>query len=290
LTKSHYELLGVRDSADRRAIRAAYLKKIKASHPDGGRRGKAAEARAAAINSAYFTLRDSRRRMAYDLDLKRARNGAAPPDHPIGMWEPRAIAARTPPPPPPHSRKAITSGALLAAAILGLLLVIADLEPAAPPPRRAIATASEGAIAIPSDASPWVDHDMVDRAVDTLVLIRASGRPADVYSRNCYSLLEASPSTLLLDHCLAFDVAAATWRRDTAVEAEFAAAAMRPRQAAALRRSALEGRGPERLREVNVATLAALARRVQPPAEQQGVGMQAQADSDVAADAYALGR
>jgi hypothetical protein len=289
LTKSHYELLGVRDSADRRAIRAAYLKKIKASHPDGGRRGKAAEARAAAINFAYFVLRDSRRRLAYDLDLKRARNGGAPADQAIGMWEPRAIAARAPPP-PPHSRKAIASGLLLGAAILGLLLVIADLEPAAPPPRQAIATAGDAPLPVPSDASPWVDRDMVDRAVDTLVLIRASGRPADVYSRNCYSLLQASPSTLLLDHCLAFDVAAATWRRDAAVEAEFAAAAMRPRQAAALRRSALEGRGPERLREVNVATLAALARRVQPPAERHEAGAQAQAVTDVAAEASGLGR
>ena len=72
---SHYDILGVGESADRRSIRAAYLKKIKASHPDRARRGKAAD-KAAAINLAYFVLRDPRRRLAYDLDLKRLRNGA----------------------------------------------------------------------------------------------------------------------------------------------------------------------------------------------------------------------
>ena len=130
-------------------------------------------------------LRDRRRRLAYDLDLKRARNGSAPPDQPVGLWEPRAIAARSAPrpPPPPRSRKAMASGVLLGLAILGLLLVIADLESAARPPRQAIAAASaEQPWPVPPEGSPWVDRDMVDRAVDTLVLIRALAADRDALS------------------------------------------------------------------------------------------------------------
>jgi hypothetical protein len=285
LSKSHYEILGIKEAADRRSIRAAYLKKIKASHPDSGRRGKAAEARAAAVNFAYFVLRDRRRRLAYDLDLKRERNGSAPPGQSVGTWEPRAIPVRgVPPGPPPKSRRAIASGLLLGAAILGLVLLIVDLESAAPPPRHAIASAKYDALPDPSDASPWVDRAMVDRAVDTLVLLRATGRSAEPYSRNCYSLLAESPNTLLLDHCLAFDVAAATWRHDATAEVDFAPAAMRPRQASALRRSAVAATSGERLREVNVATLAALARRIRPPAELHEAQAQAQTESGAAAD------
>ncbi len=293
MSKSHYEILGIREAADRRSIRAAYLKKIKASHPDSGRRGKAAEARAAAINFAYFVLRDRRRRLAYDLDLKRARNGSAPPDQPVGLWEPRAIAARSAPrPPPPRSRKAMASGVLLGLAILGLLLVIADLESAARPPRQAVAAASaEQPWPVPPEGSPWVDRDMVDRAVDTLVLIRAHGAAGAAldYSRKCYADLAERPSTLLLDHCLAFDVAAATWRLNNAAEADFAPAAMSPRHAAALRRSVHADRGRDRLREVNVATLAALARRIRPPADVRAAEAQADAGSD-GEDTAALAR
>lgn len=266
--KSHYEILGVGEGADRRAIRAAYLKKIKASHPDRARRGKAASSRAAAINFAYFILRDHRRRLAYDLDLKRVRNGAAPVDRPVGLWEPRALSARpAPPPPPPRSRKAAATGILLGAAILGLLVVIADLEAIAPPQWQPVAAVADDAGPAPPEASPWVDRAMVDRAVDTLVLIRAHGGVGDAptYSRNCYGELSASPSMLLLDHCLAFDVAAATWRRKATLEAEFAPQVMGLRHAAALQRVARGDRN--RLREVNVATLSALARHVRPPSE-----------------------
>ncbi len=272
LKNSHYEILGVKESADRRSIRAAYLKKIKANHPDRARRGKAAVDRAATINLAYFVLRDPRRRLAYDLDLKRTRHGADPGSGgPVGLWR-RSIAG-APPPPPPRSRNAITSGILLGAAIFALILLIVDLESAArPPSRSAVASPSDSAIPTEPEARPWVDRAMVDRAVDTLMLIRASGRSSDAlaYSRNCYVELEAAPSALLLDHCLAFDVAAANWRRgaDAPAETDFAPQAMRPRHAAALRRVAILQGGGERLREVNLATFAALARRLRPAEEE----------------------
>ena len=276
MKNSHYEILGVKESADSRSIRAAYLKKIKANHPDRARRGKAAADRAAAINFAYFVLRDHRRRLAYDLDLKRTRNGTDPgSERPVGLWRPRSIAGT--PPPPPRSRNAIASGILLGAAILALILLIIDLESAArPPSRSAVAFANDSAVPIDSDASPWVDRAMVDRAVDTLMMIRANGRSSDAlaYSRNCYVELDAAPSALLLDHCLAFDVAAANWRRgaDAPAETDFAPQAMGPRHAAALRRVAISRGGGERLREVNLATFAALARRLRPAEEEDRFG------------------
>jgi len=273
LENSHYEILGVRESADRRSIRAAYLKKIKANHPDRARRGKAAPDRAAAINFAYFVLRDPRRRLAYDLDLKRTRKGANS-GGPVGLWQPRSIAGSQP---PPRSRRAVASGVLLGAAILGLILLIVDLGSAAQPPSR-LPVAAEGDSAIPTEpeARPWVDRAMVDRAVETLMMIRARGRSSDAlaYSRNCFVELEAAPSALLLDHCLAFDVAAANWRRgaDAPAETDFAPQAMRPRHAAALRRVAILQGGGERLREVNLATFAALARRLRPAQEEDPFG------------------
>lgn len=270
---SHYEILGVRESADRRSIRAAYLKKIKANHPDRARRARAAAERAAAINLAYFVLRDPRRRLAYDLDLRRTRNGVGAVG-PVGLWRPPSLAGA--PHPPPRSRKAVASAILLGAAILGLVLLIVDLESARPPSPLAVAAAPDSAIPAEPEASPWVDREMVDRAVETLMLIRSRGRSSDAlaYSRNCFVRLEEAPSALLLDHCLAFDVAAATWRRgsDAPAETDFAPQAMGPRHAAALRRVAIANGDRERLREVNLATFAALARRLRPAEEENQLG------------------
>ena len=293
LKDSHYDILGVRESADRRSIRAAYLKKIKASHPDRARRGKAAD-RAAAINQAYFVLRDPRRRLAYDLDLKRLRNGTGS-GGPVGLWRPRSLSAA--PPPPPRSRKAIASAVLLGAAIVGLVLLILDLEsPTRPTERLAAAEIQDSAIPNEIEPSPWVDRAMVDRAVETLMLIRTGGRDAQAYSRNCFLALGERPSALLLDHCLAFDVAAAHWRPPGTelVEADFAPRQMAPRHAAAMRRLAIAEGGRDRIREVNVATFAALARRLR-PAEQEEPAEQverraAAADYDDAVEEAGLAR
>ncbi len=286
LKDSHYDILGVRESADRRSIRAAYLKKIKASHPDRARRGKAAD-RAAAINQAYFVLRDPRRRLAYDLDLKRIRNGTGS-GGPVGLWRPRSLSAA---PPPPRSRKAMASAVLLGAAIVGLILLILDLEsPTRPTERLATVEIQDSAIPNEIEPSPWVDRAMVDRAVETLMLIRTGGRDAQAYSRNCFLALGERPSALLLDHCLAFDVAAAHWRPPGTepVEADFAPRQMAPRHAAAMRRLAIAEGGRDRIREVNVATFAALARRLR-PAEQVG-RRAAAADYDEAVEEAALAR
>ena len=264
---SHYEVLGIRETADRRAVRAAYLKRIKAIHPDRAGKRKADGDRATAVNLAYFTLRDPRRRLAHDLELKRARSGGA-----LVPAERRDLAVRRaggpPPPPRPRSRSAVASGALLSVAIIALGLLIADLGYKAQAPARAARAASDSATPPARRISPWVDRAMVDQAVDNLMLIRTSGRSADAlaYSSRCFGELAAKPSALLLDHCLAFDLAAARWRPqvDGAAEPAFLAPAMAGRHRAALRRFDIGEGGGERMRELSVATSAAIARRLSP--------------------------
>lgn len=265
---SHYEVLGVKESADRAAIRAAYLKRIKAIHPDRARKKANDPDRATALNLAYFTLRDSRRRLAHDLELRRARNGGGP----LIPVERRDVTLRRAPVPPPRprprSRSAVASGAILSVAIIGLGLLVADLDSRNRRPAASAATAVGSATPSRPEASPWVDRAMVDAAVEQLLLIRTRGRADDAlaYSRSCFHQLDREPSALLLDHCLAFDVAAANWRRgaDSPAESDFVPQAMTSRHAAALRRVAVPGSGRDRLREINLATFAALARRLRP--------------------------
>ena len=267
---SHYDVLGIRETADRRAVRAAYLKRIKAIHPDRANKRNADGDRATAVNLAYFTLRDPRRRLAHDLELKRARNGAV-----LVPAERRDLAVRRaggpPPPPRPRSKSAVASGSLLSVAIIALGLLIADLGYKAQAPARAARAAADSAVAPVRRISPFVDRAMVDEAVGHLMLIRERGRSADAlaYSTRCFGLLEVDPSALLLDHCLAFDLAAARWRppADRAAEPAFLAPAMASRHRAALRRFEVDEGGGERIRELSVATSAAIARRLGPPSE-----------------------
>ena len=289
---SHYEVLGIRETADRRAVRAAYLQRIKAIHPD--RAGKSAASKSAAgtrnadggsateVNLAYFTLRDPRRRLAHDLELKQARNGGG-----LVPAERRDLAVRRgagpPPPPPPRSKSAVASGGLLSVAIIALGLLIADLSYKVQAPARAARAAAENAAAPARPISPFVDRAMVDEAVALLMEYRAYGRSAVSYSNRCFGLLETNPSALLLDHCLAFDLAAARWGRpaDAAAEPAFAAPVMAGRHRAALSRFDVGEGGSERMRELSVATSAAIARRLSP-----GSGSVPEPARDLPVDAF----
>lgn len=63
-TVGHYECLGVDRDASPAAVRAAYRAAIRRSHPDLV--GPGGEERTAAINAAWYVLRDPVRRRAYD--------------------------------------------------------------------------------------------------------------------------------------------------------------------------------------------------------------------------------
>lgn len=269
LMHSHYDILGVKESADRRAIRAAYLKKIKAAHPDR-RSGKNSKEQAAAINFAYFTLRDSRRRLAYDFDLTRARTGSKAASEPaVAPWEPRVIAPRPlgRSPPPLQSRKAIASGAIVGVAIVALLLVIANIDSAAHRPSPSLAE-TDSAVPLTAARSPWVDREMVDRAIDNLAWIQRYGHATDIvrYSRHCLEELHTTPSDLLLDHCVAFDLAA----RALALDARRASRDTVPpglsgKYGPIMRTFSLgDAEASARLREIRIAALAAVAARAAP--------------------------
>lgn len=94
---THYDCLGVEPSASRDEIRLAYLHLARRSHPDT--RPGAAEAEReesnrtmAAINAAWFVLRDTDRRRLYDLSIAPQRRPSPPPgpvvsEYPEADWQ-----------------------------------------------------------------------------------------------------------------------------------------------------------------------------------------------------------
>jgi hypothetical protein len=79
---THYERLGVRPDAGADEIRAAYRRRARELHPDargaagapgGGMRAGDAGDDMAALNAAWWVLRDPGRRAMYDADLRAAR-------------------------------------------------------------------------------------------------------------------------------------------------------------------------------------------------------------------------
>lgn len=64
---TYYELLGVRPNAPSEAVRKAYRERAKQLHPDRAREGEAAMVE---LNRAYETLKDPKKRRAYDMTLR----------------------------------------------------------------------------------------------------------------------------------------------------------------------------------------------------------------------------
>lgn len=82
--RDHYETLGVHPGAGAAEVRAAYLRVMRANHPDRRPADPAAAARARQANAAWHVLGDRARRSAYDR-LRHARLYGVPdvsaPDH-----------------------------------------------------------------------------------------------------------------------------------------------------------------------------------------------------------------
>lgn len=81
---THYDRLGVDPSASREEIRLAYLQLARRSHPDTRPNAAAAERAEsnrtmAAINAAWFVLRDTDRRRVYDLSIAHSPQTDRPP-------------------------------------------------------------------------------------------------------------------------------------------------------------------------------------------------------------------
>jgi curved DNA-binding protein CbpA len=251
-----YALLGVAVDADGATIRAAYLRLIKERHPDRRGHGEAA-AGASELNEAYALLRNPERRRAYDLGRRKA---AALP---VVVAPPRR------PPPPPRSRIGWWLGLPV---VVGLAWVAAQLGQRAyeqTAPRISPSAEAEEEATEPSSGPPsgWVDGAMIEQAVDNLVALRTAGRTAEIerYSRTCSAQFETDPSPLRADHCIAFDIAAATL--DARGKTSATPPAVAARHAVMLRRLFEEPVATEmRLREIRAETISAVARRLGPAA------------------------
>jgi hypothetical protein len=66
---THYETLGVSDSASAAELKAAYFERAKATHPDLHPGDEAAKRRFQEVSNAYSTLKDKRTRSQYDEAL-----------------------------------------------------------------------------------------------------------------------------------------------------------------------------------------------------------------------------
>ena len=98
--KSHYELLGIDQTADVETIKKAFRREIALYHPDkvthlGHEFQQMAAARAAELTAAYKVLTDADMRAEYDASLLHSRSTPA-------------VAETGPPPPPPPADDAET--------------------------------------------------------------------------------------------------------------------------------------------------------------------------------------
>jgi curved DNA-binding protein CbpA len=125
MVPDHYEVLGVRPTADAAAVRAAYLAAMRASHPDRHPGDERAAMRARAVNAAWEVLRDPARRAAYDRTRQVAipRPISAPPN--AAALREAALAQRAYSPAGERFRRAFHLAALrLGAAIVALGLAL----------------------------------------------------------------------------------------------------------------------------------------------------------------------
>jgi hypothetical protein len=82
--KSHYTILGIPRDESRDGIRAAYLRRVKALHPDHA--GEASTQAFREVQQAYDVLSDPQRRRSYDSQLDRKR--------PARTWQTEPLTRR----------------------------------------------------------------------------------------------------------------------------------------------------------------------------------------------------
>lgn len=223
-TASYYDILGVPHDADARTIRAAYLRLMKHRHPDvavgGGANDPGGRAGARELNEAFAVLRDPERRRRHDEELARQRQqrlqSRTPRPAPAG-WPHYSVVRHPPPPVRRPARAAALMLWLVLLVLAGALGWALMREPGADMPRFTLADAPEPApLVLPPRPLPDVDEAMVRHGVDDLDWIARSGTMADAtsYSRHCFEELAREPKLMLLDRCIAFDIAAGWWQAD----------------------------------------------------------------------------
>jgi hypothetical protein len=281
---SYYEMLGVPQNADTRTIRAAYLRLMKHHHPDVAESRARAHpdrlARARELNEAFAALRDPERRRRYDEELAKEQQQEQLRRVRLAQagWPHYSVIRHPPPPPRRFSR---TAALLLWLALAGLSAALgwAMMQESGADLRRF--TFAEGSeqdpLVLPRPLAD-VDQAMVRHGVDDFDWIVRSGTMADAasYSRHCFEELARDPRLILLDRCIAFDIAAGWWlgeQRGLYPHPRFSPADMVARHEDGIglfaRDEDTRRRRLLRVRAETVSALAALSFRPPPPARDE---------------------
>jgi hypothetical protein len=219
-----YKVLGVSPTASVSAIRAAYLAKMKVLHPDLGGPTIGEGPDASLVTFAYWQLRDPVRRAEHDrnlLGVPAARSIATKERAKTSLVRARenrrrrqrriyqATRARL-----RELRTVIGVAAFaLSAVVIGIAWTLPQNQArsmamaASPPVEEMVAGAERRRI----------DPEILKAAASEFKTVLRKDGPNGprLYARQCLLQLSSRPSLFLLDHCIAFDVAAAKWERDS---------------------------------------------------------------------------
>lgn len=183
--RSPYAVLGLGPGADRSAVEAAYRRLIKLHHPDrvGGDPETAKD-----VIHAYRQLTRGTGKQPVEIQAPPL---PPPAGRPWGRWALAAVAAGLLWVAPWPALDQLTRADLLPATV-----------PAGPPAEQPVSAGLQARVA-PDSAAVEAGVSEAER------LERHSGDLVLLYSRSCATDLRRLPGDGLLDHCLAFDMAAA---------------------------------------------------------------------------------
>lgn len=286
-----YDVLGVGRTDSPETIRAAYIALMKRCHPDAAGRCAGGELpNVQAINEAFATLKDSRKRERYDLELSlRAKkagghSGAHSAAQGASQHKPRPhtpprrhnTSLRSVPPVPAAAPRASTARKLLLPLLIaavggGAIYALKEEQSLA---RR---MPLESAAVVPAAAAAFDEPQVlvvdVRDAVSDAQWIAAHGSVDEAlrYSRHCFNQLVDFPNLRFFDRCVAFDL---FWqgrlasREDAAaaVETYFDAASAAERHGQQLARLSPDPeRRDARLARLDRLTVSEIARSLHPP-------------------------
>ena len=279
--KTFYDILGVARTDSPERIRAAYVALMKRCHPDAaGRCTDGPVPDVHAVNEAFATLKDPRKRERYDLELSlRAKkaDAAGQGPHPRPHVPPRrhtnSLRPVAPPPPPP-GRSSAARKMLLPV----LIAVVGGAGLYALKEEQGLATqvTVQGAAVVPATATVFDDPQVlvvdVRDAVSDGQWIAAHGSADEAvrYSRHCFNQLVDFPNLRFFDRCVAFDL---FWQGQLAgqdnaeaVQAYFSGPGAAQRHEQQLARLSPDAERREaRLARLDRLTVSEIARSLRPP-------------------------
>lgn len=204
MTRTYYEIFGVKRTATGDEIRAAYLALVKRHHPDVAGSGDAPGGpdMIALLNRCYSVLKDPRQRAAYDAQL-----GRQVPARQAPVSVRRAVV--------PHTRKAPRSDWRLALLVAGIAAAAVLVELA----RGPLADAYDaGSLFAWGRASAQERPERPLRARDiaraTEVATAVSPDEAERISNRCFDAAQQDLDLASAKLCIVFDDAFLYWRQN----------------------------------------------------------------------------